>query len=70
MLKHNNRANDWWIPNKTFKISHENIFTDDKRYSLQSNEANRIKMDAGIRLKSLCNPQVNIVQHGGEIESL
>ena len=35
--------------------------------TLQSNEANGIPLNAGIRLKSSCIPPINTVPHGGQV---
>ena len=63
-LRHVYGARDWWIPNKTFKIS------SDARYRLRSNEANDIHLNAKIRHKPPCILPVNTIPHGGQIESL
>ena len=37
-LKHRDRANDWWILSKTFKICNGIRSVDDEQYQLQSYE--------------------------------
>ena len=51
-LKHRDRANDWWILSKTFKICNGIRSVDDEQYQLQSYELHRAILfsikDAGV----------------------
>ena len=43
------------------------MFTDGKKFGLQSCEADYVHLNAGIRLKSSFTPSVNIVPRSGQI---
>ena len=47
------REKHWWIQEKKLQNEQWHTFTDINRHQLQSNEANYIDTDAGIRLKPL-----------------
>ena len=53
-LENNNRAKDKWTANKTFKVYNDAYSLSDERYQLQSNEANYIDLNAGIKVRASC----------------
>ena len=53
-----------------FQNEERRTFIDDKRYELQSNEANYIHLNARMRLEASCSSLVNTVPHGGQLESV
>ena len=55
---------------QTLQNKQQHTVTDDKKYQLQSSEANYTHLNAGFGLKSSSVPPVNTVPQVGQIESL
>ena len=68
-LKHSNRAKDWCLPNKTFKVSNGAGSLVMKDISLHSNEPHCIHLKAG-SASNQCAVYLSTVPHGGKIKSL
>ena len=69
LSKHSNRAKDWWILDKAFKLREITSLLV-MRGRLQSNEADCIHLNARFTLGASCTPHVNTVPHDGQIISL
>ena len=69
LSKHSNRAKDWWILDKAFKLREITSLLV-MRGRLQSNEADCIHLNARFTLGASCTPHINTVPHDGQIKSL
>ena len=69
LSKHSNRAKDWRVLDKAFKLREITSLLM-MRDRLQSNEADCIHLNARFTLGASCTPHVNTVPHDGQIESL
>ena len=69
-LRHSCKVKDWWILNKTFKISDGTRSLMTRDISCKLDEANYTRLNSGMRLRPSCIPPIDTVLHGVQTERL